>query len=223
MPSTKPRAGVVGQLELAHRLLRAVGGQRREMEFIADHVGEWRAIGGAGRREDQPRPVAVADGTDRLEQREHAVEIAAIALLEVELSLGGHDARSVKDELRAPGDEARRSTRCRSTTISVVPENVGFAGATTSVSVSRVIALPLSKPAASRPISLKSIMPAAPVTRICMSRRLSSSPRRRPAPRKRVYQPAVAWPVAAASAAARFLMTSAAVIPWRAASQAGSL
>ena len=119
----EPAAGVVGEQKLAHRLLRAVGGQRREMEFIADDVGERRAISGAGRGEDQTRPIAVADGADRLEEREHAVEIAAIALLEVELGLGGHDARGMKDDFRAPGDEARGDARCRE----VVDDDLGRA------------------------------------------------------------------------------------------------
>ena len=63
---------------------------------------------------------------------------------------------------RAPRDRPRRSRPCR--------EAGGFAGETTSSSVSLSIGLPLSPPSlTSRSVSLRPIMPAAPVMRICTS------------------------------------------------------
>jgi len=50
----------------------------------------------------------------------------------------------------------------------------GFCGALTSISVSLSIGLPLSAPAATRrATSLRPIIPAAPVMRMCMGYRLS--------------------------------------------------
>ena len=51
---------IVGQQQFADRLLRAVGGERRQMEFVGNGVGERRAEHRDRRGEDELRLVAVA-------------------------------------------------------------------------------------------------------------------------------------------------------------------
>ena len=103
----KPLARVVGDQHLADRLLRAVGGQRRVEELVADLLREWRAEHGDRRGEDQPRFVAAANRADGVDQEPRAVEIDAIALIELRLGLAGHDRGEVEDRVR-PVHQQRR-------------------------------------------------------------------------------------------------------------------
>ena len=60
---------------------------------------ERRAEHGDRRGEDQPRLVAVAGLADRLEQQPGAIEIDAVALVEIGFRLAGDDGREVEDEI----------------------------------------------------------------------------------------------------------------------------
>src|SRR5581483_1789405 len=62
---------VVGEQELANRLLRSIRGQRREMKFVGDRGREGRAIDGNGRGEDDLRHISCR--TYGLEQRPGSV------------------------------------------------------------------------------------------------------------------------------------------------------
>ena len=101
-------ARVVGEHLLAHHLLRAVGGQRRQMEFVGDGVRERRAEHRDRRGEDHAGLVAVAGLADRFEQRARAVEIDVVALLQVELGLAGDHAGEVEDHVRPLGNRLHR-------------------------------------------------------------------------------------------------------------------
>jgi hypothetical protein len=92
--------GVVGEQQLSDRLLRAVGGKRREMEVIGNGVGKRRAEHRNRRSEDELRPVAVADGAHRFQKRARSVEVDAIAFFEIELRFTGDDAGEMEDRLR---------------------------------------------------------------------------------------------------------------------------
>src|SRR3981081_4745950 len=94
--------GVVGEQRFPDRLLRAVRGQRREMKGGGDRFRERRAEYRNGGRVDEPRPVTVAGRADRLEQRTGAVQIDAIALVEIKLGFARHDTGEVKDHVGAP-------------------------------------------------------------------------------------------------------------------------
>src|SRR5262249_57777843 len=94
-----------GRQQFTDRFLRAVGGGRREMEFVADDVRKRPAKSRAGGRKDQFRVISGAGTADRIEQRPHAVEIATIAFVEIELGLRRHDTCSVKDHVRPAGDK----------------------------------------------------------------------------------------------------------------------
>ena len=166
--------GVVGEQRFADRLLRAVGGERREMKVVGDRLRERRAEHRDRGGVDEPRPIAVAGRADRLEQRTRAVEIDAIALVEIELGFAGHHAGEMEDRIGPARDGPRRLARRGKIgghrSRSCPAKLVGFAGGTTSSSVSLSIGWPLSPPSlTSRSVSLRPIMPAAPVTRICTS------------------------------------------------------
>src|SRR6266542_2807772 len=96
--------GIVGEQRFPDRLLRAVGGQRREMKIVGDRGRKWRAEHRDGGGVDQARPIAVADRTNRFEQRAGAVEVDAIALVEIEFGFAGDDAGEMKDHLGATRD-----------------------------------------------------------------------------------------------------------------------
>ncbi len=102
----KAAAGVIGEQELDRRLLRAVGRQRREVEFVADRRRKRRAEHRDRRGEDEPRSIAVADRADRLEQRARAVEIDPHALLEIEFGLAGDHAGKMEDHVGRPATAA---------------------------------------------------------------------------------------------------------------------
>ena len=131
-PSRKPLRTVVGEQQFAHRLLRAVGGERRQMEFVGDRRRERCAEHRDRRGEDHLRMIAVAGVADRFEQVLHAVEIDAIALLEIEFGLARHDAGEMEDHigtLRRSASRRRPAPADRRTRASTLPENpAGVAG-----------------------------------------------------------------------------------------------
>ena len=57
----KAAPGVVGKQQLDHRFLRAVGGQRRQREIVADRFRERRAEHRDRGSEHDPRPIGAAD------------------------------------------------------------------------------------------------------------------------------------------------------------------
>src|SRR5205807_1321587 len=73
-------ARIIGNQKLADGLLRAVTGERGVEEFVADGIRKGCAEHRNRRGEHQPRLVAVADGTDRIDQMPGAVEIDPVAL-----------------------------------------------------------------------------------------------------------------------------------------------
>ena len=90
--------------------------------LIADRVGERGAEHRDRRREDEPRPVAVGPSARIASSRSaHAVQVDAVALLEVRLRLAGDHGGQVEDERRV----------CAATTSSATP---GFEMSATSVS-----------------------------------------------------------------------------------------
>ena len=101
---------VVGEQQFADRLLRAVGGERREMEVVGDRGRERRAIDRDRGGEDDLR--LIAGGADRFEQRAGAVEIDVVALVEIGFGLARHDAGEMEDHLRPAGDQLLRRARC---------------------------------------------------------------------------------------------------------------
>ena len=87
-------------------------------ELVADRVGERRAEHRDRRGEDHPRLVAVAGLADRLEQLARAVEIDAVALLEIGLGFARDDRGEMEDHVRPLGDQlvGRARRRSRATT-----------------------------------------------------------------------------------------------------------
>lgn len=104
-PSMNPLAAVVGQQELCDGLLRAVTGCRRRGPVVTDDVGDGRAEHCYRRGQDTTWPIVIPRRPYRLQQIARRVEIDAIALLEADLGLAGHDCRQVKDHLGLCGDE----------------------------------------------------------------------------------------------------------------------
>src|SRR5262249_43305813 len=84
-------AGIVGEQQLVDRLLGAVAQQWRVEELVADRLRERRAEHRNRGGEDETRPIAVADLADGVEQHPGAVEIDAVALVEIELGLARDD------------------------------------------------------------------------------------------------------------------------------------
>src|SRR5258706_1961137 len=104
-------AAEVGEQQLADRLLRAVAGERRVEDLVAYCLREKRALAGDGRSEDDTRLVALTDLADRFEKAPCAVEVDAVALLEVGLGLARDDRREVENDVGARGDELLRLAR----------------------------------------------------------------------------------------------------------------
>ena len=102
---------VVGEQQFADRLLRAVGGERRQMEIVGDGVGKRRAEHRDRRGEHEFRLVAVADCADRFQQRAGAVEIDAVALLEIGFRLARDHAGEMEDHVRPFRDRFFRDAR----------------------------------------------------------------------------------------------------------------
>src|SRR5262245_23003850 len=103
--------GVVGDERFPVRLLRAVGGEWRERKIVGDGRGKWRAKHGDRGGIDEPRPVAVARCADGFEQRARAVEIDAIALVEIEFCFAGDDAGEMEDRIGPRVERSRRLAR----------------------------------------------------------------------------------------------------------------
>src|SRR5262245_31489962 len=96
---------VVGEQQLADRLLRAVAGERRVQELVADRLGEGRAEHRDRRCEYHAWLVAAALLANRLEQPMRALEVDAVALVEVGLGLAGDDSGEVEDGAGTGGDQ----------------------------------------------------------------------------------------------------------------------
>ena len=91
---------VIGQQQFADRLLRAVGCEWRQREIDRDRVGKRRAVDRDRRGENHLGLVTAAGQTDGFEQRARAVEIDAIALVEIGLRFARHDAGEMEDDIR---------------------------------------------------------------------------------------------------------------------------
>ena len=92
-------ARIIGQQQFADRLLGAVAQQRRMEEFVTDALRKRRAEHRDRRGEHHPRLVAAAGQPYRIEQHPGAVEIDAIALVEIKLGLAGDDRRQMKNHV----------------------------------------------------------------------------------------------------------------------------
>ena len=110
-PVAEAATGIVGEQQLADRFLRAIGGERREVEIIGNGRRKRRAENCNRGRVDKSGPVAVAVRADRLQQRPHAIEIDAIALFEIKLGFAGDDAGEMEDHIRPLRDRLRRLRR----------------------------------------------------------------------------------------------------------------
>ena len=95
-------AAVVGEEELVDRLLRAIARERRAEEFVPDRFGKRRAEDGDRGGEHHARLIAAADGAYRLEEAPRAVEVDAVALVEIGLGLPGDHRGEVHDHVRLP-------------------------------------------------------------------------------------------------------------------------
>ena len=96
---------VVGQEQLADRLLRPVACAWRGRVVVADHVGERPAVHGDRRSEDDAWAVAVVERSDRVEEEPCPVEVDAIALFEVRLRLARDHGREMEDDVRPGCDQ----------------------------------------------------------------------------------------------------------------------
>ncbi|MNE10204.1 hypothetical protein D3C80_1029060 [compost metagenome] len=101
---------VIGQQQFAHRLLRAVTGERRQMEIIGDRIGQGRTDDRDRRGEDDARKITVllVFKPDGIEQIACTVEVDAIALVEIEFRFAGNDRRQMKNDVRPRGDQLLR-------------------------------------------------------------------------------------------------------------------
>lgn len=82
------------------------------MELIGDYGGERRAEDAARAGEDKLRHVSrAALVQDRFQQIAHAVEIDAVALVEIALGLAGDDRGKVEDQVRTECGEFLRHSR----------------------------------------------------------------------------------------------------------------
>ncbi len=106
-------ARIVGQQQLADRLLGSVAEQRGMEELVADRVRERRAEHRDRRGEHDPGLVAAANQPDRIEQHPRAVEIDPVALVEIELGLAGDDRREMEDHVGTIRDQLFGKTRHR--------------------------------------------------------------------------------------------------------------
>jgi len=83
--------------------LRAVTSQRRGEKIVLDHIGQRRSECGDGRREHNARAVLTSAlfvfPDHRIEYLTRAVQIDAVALLEIGLRFAGHNGGQVKDDI----------------------------------------------------------------------------------------------------------------------------
>ena len=99
---------VVGEDQLADQFLRAVGGERRLLEIVIDHIGERRPEHGDRRGVDDAR--LVTGEPDGIEQRPRPVEIDAVAEVEIGLRLPRHDAGQMEHDIGLRLEQCRCST-----------------------------------------------------------------------------------------------------------------
>lgn len=97
---------IVGEQQLADRFLRAIAGQRRGVELIRDRIGERRTEDGDRRGEDHSRLVTVlaVGNADGVEEITRAIEIDAVALVEIKFGFTGYDGSKMKDHIGAGFD-----------------------------------------------------------------------------------------------------------------------
>src|SRR5262249_54562579 len=106
--------GRVGEEKVADCFGRAVGGERGEVEVVDNQVRKWRAINRHRGTVDDLWPIILARMTDRLEERPGAIEIGAIAFVEIDLGLGRDNSGEVEDEFGPPDNGGCRCTgRCK--------------------------------------------------------------------------------------------------------------
>ena len=112
IPSKNPRLRIVGEQQVADRLLRTVTRQRRGEELIADRLGERRAEDRDRGGEDEPRAIGAAGEDmlppDRLEQGLRSAEIDGVALVEIRLRLARHDRSEQENHVRPARGQFRR-------------------------------------------------------------------------------------------------------------------
>src|ERR1700733_3106983 len=104
-PVHEAAARIIGEQKLADGLLGAVAQEWRIEELAADGVRERRAKHSDRRGEDHARLVAAADQPDRIEQHPRAVEVDAVALVEIELGFTRDDRREMENHVGAAGDQ----------------------------------------------------------------------------------------------------------------------
>ena len=165
-------ARVVGQQQLGDRLLGAVARQRGELFVVADHVGERCAKDRDRRGDHDTRHVlAVLLGAQRVEQQPRAVEIDAVALVEVGFGLARTRPRRGGTRHRGGVDSKPSATlgtaRSATTRLDVEGRRRGSFGSTMSASVTwRMGAVPSAPSRARRSTSLWPSIPAAPRTKM---------------------------------------------------------
>ena len=142
---------------------------------VADHLGERRAEDRDRRREHEPRHVPVADRADRLEQQADAVQVDAVALLEVGLRIARRDGGEMEDDVGPARDELVGHARLRDVGDAASRPRTSRPAAprapTMSASVSSATGVtPIAPSRARRSASLRPSMPAPPVMRIRMTR-----------------------------------------------------
>ena len=102
---------IVGEQQIADRLLGSVAGQRGGDELVADLFRERRAEHGDRGREDEARPIGAARqrllAPDRLEQRVGSAEIDCVALVEIGLGLSGDHRGKQENDVRPRRNEFR--------------------------------------------------------------------------------------------------------------------
>ena len=100
----KTAAVIIGEQQLADRLLGSIRGQRGEMELVVDRFGKRRAEHGGRGGEHQLGVIALARLADGFEQRARAVEIDAVAFVEIRLGFARHHGGEVEDHVGPPRD-----------------------------------------------------------------------------------------------------------------------
>ena len=98
----KPLAAVIVDQELADRLLRPVGGLRRQRRVVADRRRQRAAIDRERAGENDAR--AGAERAAGIEHRARAVEVDAIAEIGVGLGFAADDGGEMEHRARAGGD-----------------------------------------------------------------------------------------------------------------------
>src|SRR3974390_1336685 len=111
-PLEKAAPCVVGEQQLGHRFLRSVGGERRQMEVVGNGFRERRAEH-RDRGGENESWLVVADRAHRLEQCAGAVEVDAVALLEISFRFARNYAGEMEDHVRLFRHGLFRGAWCR--------------------------------------------------------------------------------------------------------------